>query len=256
MKRGDLGGLGADRGEPLPGVGALDGEDGPLGGDVGGRHVGRARGGGLLGQCCGDPRRVRRVRHDVEGLLVEPPHDDVVEHRGIGRVEQVGVLGPAGSDPTEVVGEGPLEGGERTRTADPDGAEVGDVEDHGPVAAGPVLGQACRPDRRAASPIPRTGPCAASRERWTASSGERRSAVTFGDPSLCRTATRVVRWWRQRTEGGEAVEVRGRHLDVVTRRTPPTQQVGGEAPGERSRPEEVAVERTRGHRRAASRGAR
>ena len=41
-------------------------------------------------------------------LIVEPPHDDVVENRGVVGVEQVGVLGSAGRDPAEIVGEGPL----------------------------------------------------------------------------------------------------------------------------------------------------
>ena len=46
-----------------------------------------------------DPLGVGRVRHHVEHLVVEPPHDDVVEHRRVGLVEQVRVLRPAGRRP-------------------------------------------------------------------------------------------------------------------------------------------------------------
>ena len=41
---------------------------------------------------------LRRVGHDVEDFVVDPPDDDVVEHRGIDLVEQMRVLRPAGGD--------------------------------------------------------------------------------------------------------------------------------------------------------------
>ena len=59
---------------------SLDCEHRPLGRDV-------AAGDGL-----DHPGGVRGVGHDVEAVLVDPPHDDVVEHRGVVGVEQVGVL--------------------------------------------------------------------------------------------------------------------------------------------------------------------
>ena len=42
-----------------------------------------------------------------------PPHDDVVEHRAVGVVEQVGVLGPPGADLAEIVGQRLLQPVER-----------------------------------------------------------------------------------------------------------------------------------------------
>ncbi len=56
------------RGEVGARLGALHGEQGPSAGDVAAtdrRH---------------HPIGVRRVRHDVEALVIDPPHDDVVEH--------------------------------------------------------------------------------------------------------------------------------------------------------------------------------
>ena len=53
----------------------------------------------------------------------------------------MGVLGAARFDLVQVVGQRDLERVERTGTEDPNGAEVADVERHGPVAAGAVLGQ-------------------------------------------------------------------------------------------------------------------
>ena len=84
-------------GQALPGGRSLDGDDGPFGGDV------------RAAQGAADPGGVRGVRHDVEALVVHPPHDDVVEHRPVGVVEQVGVLGPAGADLAQVVGQGRLQ---------------------------------------------------------------------------------------------------------------------------------------------------
>ena len=42
---------------------------------------------------------VRRVRHDVEAVVVDPPHDDVVEHGCVVGIEEVGVLRPPRPDP-------------------------------------------------------------------------------------------------------------------------------------------------------------
>ena len=62
------------------------------------------------------PPRAPRTRAVLEafgitsnGLVVDPPHDDVVEDRAVGVVEEVGVLGPARPDLAEVVGQGRLQ---------------------------------------------------------------------------------------------------------------------------------------------------
>ena len=64
------------------------------------------------------PVGVRGVGHDVEALVVDPPDDDVVDHRAV-VVEQMRVLGPARADPAEVVGEGRLQPVEGVGTLDP-----------------------------------------------------------------------------------------------------------------------------------------
>ena len=95
------------RGTPSPAaraaVGSLHGEHGPLV-----RRLARRR----------SPSRTRSV-FDAFGITSNtspsrrrvPPHDDVVEHRAVGVVEQVGVLRPAGGDLAEVVGQRPLQRG-------------------------------------------------------------------------------------------------------------------------------------------------
>ncbi len=123
----DLGGFGEHGGQALLGPWPLDGQHGTI---VGG--LGAADG-------CPHPVRVGGVGHDIEDLVGDPPDDDVVEHRGVGLVEKVGVLGPTGSDPGEVVGEGVLEAVQGVGALDPHRAEVRHVEDHRVVAAGHVL---------------------------------------------------------------------------------------------------------------------
>ena len=80
------------------------------------------------------------VRHDVETVLVHPPHDDVVEHRGVVFVEKVGVLGASGGDLSEVVGESGLEETEGVVTHHPDRAKVADVKAGRRPPAGQMLG--------------------------------------------------------------------------------------------------------------------
>ena len=127
----DRGRLGEHRRQPLVAARALHGEHRPRRRWSSGRRRWRAR----------DPVGVRRVGHHVEALVVDPPHDDVVEHRRVGLVEQVGVLGPARADLAEVVGQRPLQPVDGVGALDPHGAEVADVEDDGVVPAGPVLGE-------------------------------------------------------------------------------------------------------------------
>ena len=98
---GNGGGVRGDGGQAPAGVGALDGDDGSALGGVrppDGRH---------------HPFGVGRVGHHVEDLVVHPPDDDVVHHRGVVLVEKVGVLGPPGPDAPEVVGQRDLEPIER-----------------------------------------------------------------------------------------------------------------------------------------------
>ena len=71
-----------------------------------------------------------------------PPHDDVVENRTIGRVEQVGVLGATRADFVEVIGEGTLEYVEAIDH--PHRSEMGDVEHDGVASARFVLGDGSR----------------------------------------------------------------------------------------------------------------
>ena len=128
-----------------PGLGALHGHDGPFLGDVvpaDGRH---------------DAAGVRRVGHDVEALLVDPPHDDVVGHRA-GRVQQVGVLGPPGRDLAQVVAQRMLQVVEGLRAVDPHGAEMADVEGHGGRHGRPGVRPRSPSGRPAASPSRRRAP--------------------------------------------------------------------------------------------------
>ena len=87
VEASDLGRLGGHRREQRPGVGALEGQERPFLGEI----VDRPR-----PERLDDPFGVRGVGHDVEALVVDPPDDDVVEHRCVVLIEQVGVLGPPG----------------------------------------------------------------------------------------------------------------------------------------------------------------
>ena len=65
-----------------------------------------------------------------KSLGVDPPHDDVVDDVRVVGVEQVRVLRPPGLDAVEVVGERPLQRGERAGAVHAHRAEVRDVEHH------------------------------------------------------------------------------------------------------------------------------
>ena len=215
--------LGAHLGQPGPGLGTLDGDDGPPGGDVAGLHAPAA------------PAAAAVTRSVLEALgmtskvcVVDPPHDDVVEHRGVLLVEQVGVLGPAGPDPAQVVGQGVLEPIQGGRPRHPHGAQVADVEGHRRVAAGPVLGQGAVGVAQGHVPAPELdqlgpegpvfgvegrgaqghrarlasqsgggamGPSAASRSTWAAATST--SARSAPQPTS-RSAVRARAWWAAR----------------------------------------------------------
>ncbi len=128
-----------DARERGPGLGTLHREDHAVCGDVGDlalaaavEHRGLAD---RVEQRCG----VRRVGHHQEVARREPPHDDVVDDVRVVLVEQVRVLRLAGPDAVEIVGERPLQRGERTRALHPYRAEVRHVEHHGTLTARPVL---------------------------------------------------------------------------------------------------------------------
>ncbi len=125
----DGGRLGNHRRKTGPGLRALHRE-----------HTTR-RGGVPTADRLTDAAGVRGVGHDVEGLLLEPPDDQVVEDRPVAVVEEVGVLGTPRLDLAEVVGECFLEQPERPRALDAHGSEVADVEDHRVLAAATVLGE-------------------------------------------------------------------------------------------------------------------
>ena len=91
---------------------------------------------------------VRGVGHHVEHVVAVvggmPPHDDVVEHRRVAVVEQVGVLRSPGSDLGEIVGQRGLQSIERIGPGQPNGAEVRHVEHHGRVCGTPCARRWCR----------------------------------------------------------------------------------------------------------------
>ena len=126
------GGLGRDLRQAGPRFGALQRDHGPLVGDVAATD-GRNDIGG-----------VRGVRHDVEPFVVDPPHDDVVDHEPV-LVEQMGVLGPPRVHPGEVVAQRVLQMAERVSALHAHRAEVADIESDCRGAAGSVLGH--RPRR-------------------------------------------------------------------------------------------------------------
>jgi hypothetical protein len=86
---------------------------------------------------------VRGVGHDVERVVVHPPHNDVVEHRRV-VVEQVRVLGSPDADLAEVVGERRLQPRAGVGPRDPHRAEVTDVERDSVGAARQMLGERAR----------------------------------------------------------------------------------------------------------------
>ena len=133
----DYRGLGADAAQFLAGVRTLDREDRTRVGDVVNLDAVRVH----LRQRARDAIGVRRVGHDVERDVVDPPHDDVVDHRRVLRIEQVRVLRAAGPDLAEIVGECRLQHVERAHTVHTHGAEMADVEHHRVSAAGTMLGE-------------------------------------------------------------------------------------------------------------------
>ena len=135
--RGDL--VAARRREAGTGLGTLHRDHGPIGGHV--CYVNLAR---LLRQGADDPVGVGGIGHHVEPVAADPPHDDVVEHRGVGGVEQVGVLGRPDTDAVQVVGQRPLQGAVRSRTLYPHRSQMRDVEEDRASAAGHVLGHGAR----------------------------------------------------------------------------------------------------------------
>ncbi len=81
---------------------------------------------------------VGRVGDDEVAVAAEPVGEEVVEHAAVLGAE-AGVLGAADRDLGDVVGEDPLQEGERARPLDLDLAHVGDVEHPGVTAHREVL---------------------------------------------------------------------------------------------------------------------
>ena len=148
---------GRDRREPRPGVGALHREHRSRRGDVAERdrpadavHAHPNASTRSVG--------VGRVRHHEEALGCDPPHDDVVDDVRVVGIEQVGVLGAAGRDPGEVVGQQPLQ--QRVRVG------VGDTRSSRgarrrtrPRLRGTPGAPRARRRTGSASPSRRTAPC-------------------------------------------------------------------------------------------------
>ena len=101
----DVGRGGRHLGQSVPRLGALHGQDGTLVGHVHASERGEY------------PRRVRGVGHDVETLIVDPPHDDVVDDGPV-LGQEVGVLGSPRVDLAQVVAEGSLQMLERVVALD------------------------------------------------------------------------------------------------------------------------------------------
>ena len=167
---------GATRRQALAGLGPLHGDDRPRRGDVRRRRSRRRRRVG-----------VRRVRHDVEALVVDPPHDDVVEHRGVVSSSRcVYWARPGAILPRSLVSAAAARSS-ASPTLDPHGAEVADVERDGCGAAGPVLGERAGRVRRAACPSRRR------RRAWRRARGARRraaSGATLGHDAFRTSAGR------------------------------------------------------------------
>ena len=106
----DRGRVREQRRQELARRGALHGDDGALRRDVTYRHHAiRRRDGTGFAERGGNARGVGRIGHHEELFVGDPPHDDVVDDVGVVGVEQVRVLRAPGCDPSEVVGERPLQ---------------------------------------------------------------------------------------------------------------------------------------------------
>ncbi len=131
-------------GQAGPGFGALDGNDGALGGDVG------------APQSVQDALGVGRVGHDIEALVVHPPDNDVVGHRTVVG-QEVRVLRSTGSNLSKIVGELRCKRSKASGPGDAHGAQVAYVKDDRTTSARSVLGHRALADRSAAYPIRQTG---------------------------------------------------------------------------------------------------
>ena len=107
-----------------------------------------------------DERRgVRRVGHHQEVARCRPPHDDVVDDVRVVGIEQVRVLRATGTDAVEIVGERPLQRGERAGAVHVHRPEVRHVE-HDGAARDTRDAPRARRCTGSASPSHRTAPCA------------------------------------------------------------------------------------------------
>ena len=119
----------------------------------------------------------------------------------------------------QVVGEGPLQPVEGLGPLDPDGAEVAHVEGDGAVAAGPVLGQRAVRVAERHVPAPERhhlgvqGPVGGVERRGA--QGHRGEASAAGATGRSGSGGGA-----SGPEGGQALDVRRRHLDVGPRRAP------------------------------------
>ena len=112
------GNIWVDRFQQRSSLRTLHREDGSFRSDIPCFHGNAAHGVGDFLDRPGDPIGIRCVRHHVERLRIDPPDDDVVNHRCCLFVEQVGVLRTTRGDPIEVIGESALKHLERIGTGD------------------------------------------------------------------------------------------------------------------------------------------
>ena len=73
-----------------------------------------------------------------------PPDDDVVKHGGVGCIEEMRVLRPAGRDFGQIVGECRLQSIKCSIAFDSDGAQMRHVEHRGTAAASEVFSDGAR----------------------------------------------------------------------------------------------------------------
>ena len=138
-KRPTAAAAGSERREQRTRLGPLHREHRPLGGDVVDGALAAPMRLRRLAQRGDERRGVRRVRHHQEVAGRDPPHDEVVDDVRVVGIEEVRVLRTPGLDAVEVVGERPLQRGERARAVDPQRSEVRHVEHHRALPTRAVL---------------------------------------------------------------------------------------------------------------------
>ena len=96
---------------------------------------------GDLFESAGDSVGIRRVRHDIKRLTIDPPDDDVVDDRCVIDIKEMRVLSTTRRDPLQVIRECSLQYLERAWSRYAHCSEMRNVEHHSTVTTGPMLGE-------------------------------------------------------------------------------------------------------------------